>query len=123
MPHCLRWEKVLKSLYVTSLLLLAGCVDSDGFDDKSADDAMYREANCVSASVRFNLFDAAKRHREHGLSYGAVRFSLTNKLNDFYSLIPDARKRMDYMPKKFVASYLKKACDTEILVVQFNRAK
>ncbi|EPS4464359.1 hypothetical protein ACVEVH_005428, partial [Escherichia coli] len=50
-------------------LILVGC-DGDGIKDKDPDERMIREAMCVVASERFQLYDEAERHRAHGIEAG-----------------------------------------------------
>lgn len=54
----------------------------DGIKDDSSLDAMIREAMCVVAAERFQLYDEAERHYRHGQEAGRVRFNRTGEVND-----------------------------------------
>lgn len=102
-------------------LLLVGC-DGDAIKDKDPDERMIREAMCVVASERFQLYDEAERHRAHGIEAGRVRFNRDGIPNDFTVQIHKVRPMMNNFSKDYNAEYLKTRCDKKITVGEFNGA-
>ncbi|HFU8844801.1 TPA: hypothetical protein ACH9KB_005420, partial [Escherichia coli] len=102
-------------------LILVGC-DGDGIKDKDPDERMIREAMCVVASERFQLYDEAERHRAHGIEAGRVRFNRDGTPNDFTEQIHKVRPLMNNFSKDYNAEYLKTRCDKRITVGEFNSA-
>ncbi|RLA37308.1 MAG: hypothetical protein DRQ64_09605 [Gammaproteobacteria bacterium] len=102
-------------------LLLVGC-DGDGIKNEDPDERMTREAMCVVASERFQLYDQAERHRTHGIEAGRVRFNRDGKPNDFTEQIHKARPMMNNFSKDYNANFLNKLCDRTITVGEFERA-
>lgn len=102
-------------------LILAGC-DGDGIRDKDPDERMVREAMCVVASERFQLYDEAKRHLAHGIEAGRVRFNRDGTPNDLTEQIHKVRPLMNKFSKGYNAEYLKTRCDKRIAVGESNSA-
>lgn len=105
---------------LSTILALAAC-GGDGVIDESIDDAMVREAMCIVASERFQLYDEARIHLEHGLDFGQQRFNRTHEPNDFREQVNKVREFMDAMSKDFSASFLSERCNRNITVGEFKK--
>ncbi|PMM56413.1 hypothetical protein [Vibrio lentus] len=113
-------NKIQRCFLVVLSVLVTAC--DDGVKDRNLDEAMMREAMCVVASERFNLYDEAKIHKEHGLDFGGTRFRRTGQENDFQDQVYKVRPFLNQMSKDYNAEFLGSKCDKEITVGEFKQA-
>ncbi len=111
---------LLRSIALIAISISIAACDGDGISDKDPEERMIREAMCVVASERFQLYEEAERHRKHGMEAGRVHFNRTGEPNDFAKQVHKVRPMLNDRSKDFNAELLKTRCDKKVTVGEFE---
>jgi hypothetical protein len=96
---------------VIAIIVLSACGGSAHFEFDNLEDAMSKEAACVVSAELFGMYDAAKRHAEHGKMWGKVRFEIEKIPNEFRKHIRTARGIVPSMAPATAANFLIGTCN------------
>ncbi|MCA6061326.1 hypothetical protein HUF18_16210 [Thalassolituus sp. ST750PaO-4] len=109
-----------KLFFCMSVLAISGC-NSDGVQDKDLDEQMLREALCIIAAERFQLYDEAEHHLQHGLEAGRRKAIRTGEPNEFREYIELVKQYSSTFSKEDSARDLKEKCDRRLTMIEFSR--
>jgi hypothetical protein len=104
-------------------LLLVGCDTGDHIKDASVEDRLAREAGCVTAAERLNLYDEAQRHLAHANDEARHHFEVTGKPNDVQRYLVASRRLSATLSAGFAAQQLNTRCGGHVTVGQVQAAE
>lgn len=105
---------------ITISLLLSAC-GGDGINDIGYEEAMTREAMCVIASERFQLYAEAEEHSAHGIRFSQLQFEKINVQSSFPQQVASVKSMASGFNKDFSARYLKERCNRSISNMEYQR--
>jgi hypothetical protein len=108
---------------MAAIVLAAGCDTGDHIRDASVEDRLAREAGCVTAAERLNLYDEAQRHLAHANDEARHRFDATGKPNDVQRYLIPSRQISARLSAGFAAQQLNTRCGGRVTVGQFQAAQ
>lgn len=115
----LRGRGDIVRLHIVGLLALSFTIsscDGDGVSDEGTDERLLREAMCVVASERFQLYDEAEKHRKHGIDVDRIQSKKSGTSKGFTKMIHQVRPHLNENSKEFNATFLEMYCDKTITV-------